>query len=165
MVSPGRGGMWAPWPVWQCTAGLLIDTRACLQVRLVTLLASCGTSQGASMAELFHVHLQAAAQARYQALTAAFGANAAGRRTALACLHLHHGAAIFAISMQPRWIPTFADLTLHCMLSSRPLVMSMEGVSLESSSFHGLLQAVPKAPPARERQLTLTQRQSRAWRR
>ena len=44
------------------------------QVQLLTLLASCGSKEGGDMAEMFHVHLESAAQRRYQLLVATLGA-------------------------------------------------------------------------------------------
>ena len=45
-----------------------------VQVELLTLMASCGSKEGSDMAEMFHVHIDAAAQQRYQLLVTTLGA-------------------------------------------------------------------------------------------
>lgn len=46
----------------------------CAQVRLITLLTSCGTKDGGGMGEMFEVHLNSAAVSRFHSLLASVGA-------------------------------------------------------------------------------------------
>ena len=46
----------------------------CAQVRLITLLTSCGTKDGGGMGEMFEVHLNSAAVQRFHSLLSTLGA-------------------------------------------------------------------------------------------
>lgn len=52
----------------------------CGQVRLITLLTSCGTKDGDGMGEMFEVHLNSAAMSRFHSLLASVGAPKGDRR-------------------------------------------------------------------------------------
>lgn len=53
---------------------LLTCDAMCAQVQLITLLTSWGTKDGGSMGEMFEVHLNSAANARFHALVTTVGA-------------------------------------------------------------------------------------------